>query len=239
MNPRKRINTTTRKPYKHGDKPAPCDLPHKKGMVFARYMKDVIKLDGFYQEKWQTPLTVEQNAKKNKAHAIRHKPTKDNPGKMEKNPLTGELWKRGEICPKRGFFFNYEKNYVKNDGYFRTIFCKDFSDYHRRRIQNILTNKPGYCAKMGVDFNLDIDYLIHIFPDNFICPALGIKMEWQHIPNAPTSPSIDRIIPEKGYVKGNVVWISNRANIIKHNATISELKNITNWLDNSIRFGNS
>ena len=45
MNPRKRINTTTRKPYKHGDKPAPCDLPHKKGMVFARYMKDVIKLD--------------------------------------------------------------------------------------------------------------------------------------------------------------------------------------------------
>ena len=38
-----------------------------------------------------------------------------------------------------------------------------------------------------------------------------------------TAASIDRIAPDKGYVRGNIVIVSGRANRIKTNATIDEL----------------
>ena len=65
------------------------------------------------------------------------------------------------------------------------------------------------------------------------CPALGIKL----VVNAggkgfkDNSPSIDRVDPSKGYVAGNVAVISFRANRIKHNATVEELKSVANWLE--------
>jgi len=37
------------------------------------------------------------------------------------------------------------------------------------------------------------------------------------------SPTIDRIIPELGYVPNNVIWVSHLANAIKHTATVDEL----------------
>ena len=39
-----------------------------------------------------------------------------------------------------------------------------------------------------------------------------------------SSPSLDRIIPSLGYVKGNIRVISFRANTLKNNATLSELE---------------
>jgi len=54
-------------------------------------------------------------------------------------------------------------------------------------------------------------------------------MSWGNKPYLPTSPSLDRIKPNKGYVKGNVAWISNRANIIKHDTTFKEFKMFYEW----------
>jgi hypothetical protein len=45
------------------------------------------------------------------------------------------------------------------------------------------------------------------------------------------SPSLDRIIPELGYVAGNVAWLCYRCNSIKRDATADELRAIANWLD--------
>ena len=44
-----------------------------------------------------------------------------------------------------------------------------------------------------------------------------------------SSPSMDRIDPKKGYVEGNVVWISNKANTIKSDSTVKELEKILSW----------
>jgi hypothetical protein len=38
------------------------------------------------------------------------------------------------------------------------------------------------------------------------------------------SPSLDRIKPELGYVKGNIRWVSNRANSLRSNATSREIE---------------
>jgi hypothetical protein len=66
------------------------------------------------------------------------------------------------------------------------------------------------------------------------CPVLGIRIK-QSLRKGPSdsSPSIDRIFPERGYVKGNIRMISQRANRIKNDATTEELEKI---LDDSRHF---
>jgi hypothetical protein len=44
--------------------------------------------------------------------------------------------------------------------------------------------------------------------------------------------SLDKIIPELGYVKGNVQWLSQKANTMKSNATRTELENFAQWILN-------
>lgn len=58
------------------------------------------------------------------------------------------------------------------------------------------------------------------------CPVLGIELLYyaRRAVHGPDSPSLDRIIPERGYVAGNLRVISNRANTLKNNATIRELR---------------
>ena len=82
-----------------------------------------------------------------------------------------------------------------------------------------------------VPFNLDEDYLHSIYTET--CPVFKTKMSMKVRKGGKQndSISIDRLIPELGYVKGNVVMISMRANWIKSNATLEELKMLVKWLE--------
>jgi hypothetical protein len=65
------------------------------------------------------------------------------------------------------------------------------------------------------------------------CPLLGIKLKRSRKRLHPNSYSLDRINNDKGYIPGNVLVISQRANILKNNATLEELqllvKNLTDY----------
>lgn len=63
-----------------------------------------------------------------------------------------------------------------------------------------------------------------------MCPVLGMKLKKCGYRGSDNSPTVDRIIPGKGYVPGNIVVISHRANRIKNNATLAELRAIVRWL---------
>lgn len=67
------------------------------------------------------------------------------------------------------------------------------------------------------------------------CPVLGIKMEFSPGPGGKgfnnSSPSLDRIIPERGYVPGNVRVISYRANSLKKDATAAELRAVVDYIE--------
>lgn len=75
----------------------------------------------------------------------------------------------------------------------------------------------------GLPFSLKPDDIS--MPDR--CPVLHIPLNTGHRDNA---ASLDRIKPARGYVPGNVVVISQRANRIKNDATASELYDIAEWL---------
>lgn len=70
--------------------------------------------------------------------------------------------------------------------------------------------------KTGVAFDLTSPLAI---PSH--CPALGIPLKAGGTRSA-NSPSLDRIDPLKGYVRGNVRIICDRANRLKGNRTLAE-----------------
>lgn len=89
----------------------------------------------------------------------------------------------------------------------------------------------------GLAFDIDRDYIRSIFTSH--CPIFGTPLEWSTDRNngyraLPNSPSLDRIDPLKGYVKGNVWIISYRANTIKNDASHEELKLVTEAVGRAI-----
>lgn len=57
------------------------------------------------------------------------------------------------------------------------------------------------------------------------CPVLGIAIELRRS-RAACSPSLDRIIPRDGYVPGNVRVISDRANRLKGDRNLAQLRHL-------------
>jgi hypothetical protein len=104
----------------------------------------------------------------------------------------------------------------------------------RAHVSKLMDLAKRRAVRANVPFTLTLDYMINFAPD--YCPVFGTQLLWgpgsKKNPGKPesNSPSIDRIIPEKGYVEGNVAIISTRANSIKQNATCKELYKVADWL---------
>lgn len=94
----------------------------------------------------------------------------------------------------------------------------------KERRRNNLANELFKSAKerakkKGLEFNLEESDIV--VPE--YCPVLGIKLERGDGKVQKNSPTLDRIDSNKGYVKGNVIVVSQRANTIKTNATVDEI----------------
>jgi len=76
----------------------------------------------------------------------------------------------------------------------------------------------------NIDFDLDPQYLKEIYPRDGKCPALGFVFKrGDHTGSLQESPTLDKLIPSKGYVKGNVHWVSRVANTIMSDGTPDEV----------------
>ena len=56
------------------------------------------------------------------------------------------------------------------------------------------------------------------------CPILKMEMFVNDKVSGDNSPTLDRINNNKGYIKGNVQWISRKANQMKSNANFEEIE---------------
>lgn len=87
-------------------------------------------------------------------------------------------------------------------------------------IRNLLHNAKARAKKLGQPCDLTLKDIV--IPER--CPLLGIPIKVGAGPLTGASPSLDRIRPSLGYVKGNVIVISFRANTIKSDSTPEELR---------------
>lgn len=96
----------------------------------------------------------------------------------------------------------------------------------------ILHSAKRRAKKANLSFNLDISDIV--IPE--CCPVFPeIKLKCNEGCVDFNSPTLDRIIPELGYIKGNVIIISHKANSIKNSATFEELRRVADWLELKVK----
>lgn len=76
----------------------------------------------------------------------------------------------------------------------------------------------------------DIDPCDIIVPDT--CPICEVKMQPSNQRGGSvTSPTLDKVIPNKGYVKGNIAVICKGCNSLKGKGSASEHRRIADYID--------
>lgn len=95
----------------------------------------------------------------------------------------------------------------------------------------VLHNIKTRAKKNGVPFDLVAEDLLA--PE--FCPVLGMRLERSSNPNGGVTdcaPTVDRLIPELGYVRDNIIIVSHKANRIKNDSTIEELEAVARFYRN-------
>jgi hypothetical protein len=84
-----------------------------------------------------------------------------------------------------------------------------------------------------VTFDLTLQDLIDIATDE--CPIFHTKFVWgsSGLGKGKTrndTPQLDKIFPEFGYIKGNIAFLSAKANKMKDNGTMQDHYDIADWI---------
>jgi hypothetical protein len=98
--------------------------------------------------------------------------------------------------------------------------------YQAEITYGILANARSRARRLKLPFDLTEEDII--VPDT--CPVLGIPIFRTPGKRSANSPSLDRLNPSAGYVRGNVAVISDKANRIKTDATAQELQMVATWV---------
>lgn len=121
---------------------------------------------------------------------------------------------------------NYHKNIEEERAKARRKYSRG-TQRKRTPESKMLYDARTRAKKTGVPCTIGINDII--IP--FVCPILGISIKkssngtWSD-----NSPSLDRIIPQLGYIPGNIAVISHRANVIKSYGTAEEHQKISEWI---------
>lgn len=116
-------------------------------------------------------------------------------------------------------------------GYSRWIQCSELLNPNKcfsckkcahKREEYLYPNQYGKLKRSAltrdIEFNVSLEYLWNLWKSQHnICAITGDTLD--SIKDA----SLDRIDSLKGYVEGNVQWVTSRANISKHTMTMEEL----------------
>ena len=92
----------------------------------------------------------------------------------------------------------------------------------KEKFRNKKGNKYGW--EWTIEFG-DLEFPSH-------CPVLGLELDYftEGKGRLENSVSFDRVDPTKGYVKGNVIVMSWRANRIKNDGTFQEHQLIADFM---------
>ena len=110
--------------------------------------------------------------------------------------------------------------------------------YRKNPIPQLIYAFKKRAKRHKVPFDLTITDIKNLLKNSGkVCPVLGVKMKITelHSNNSDLSPSFDRIYPKKGYTKDNIIVISNKANRIKTDATVNEIRKVADFYEKLLK----
>jgi len=134
--------------------------------------------------------------------------------------------KRCASCNRFKQIEYYRDRYYDNIDVIRKRNSENAKIFRERNPEIRLWRAARDRAKINsLDFDIEVSDII--IPE--ICPVLKVSLDIK----TKYAPSLDRIIPEKGYTKGNIQVISRKANLMKQDATQEELERFADWVNRS------
>ncbi len=102
---------------------------------------------------------------------------------------------------------------------------------HATTEYRLLCSSRARAKKAGLPNDLDLDDIQ--IPKH--CPLLGVELKPSRRAISPCSPTLDRKRPDLGYVKGNVWVISQKANQMKSDLTVEQMRHFADVIEASTK----
>lgn len=160
----------------------------------------------------------------------------DHPGYTK---MKSAEWRKNNLERKRelernAYHANPEPYRLRQKQYqLRTLdkFAERSAKWDKANHAGVLLRAARQRAKQkGLPFDIEVSDIV--IPE--FCPILGVPLARGDGRKMGNSATLDRIVNDLGYVKGNVWVISNKANIMKSNANLEELKRFGEWINHHL-----
>jgi len=240
----KRINPDTNKEFLRGDKRPSTDK--QDGKLFLCYQSKIIKSTGLNYETWygEKRFNEFKEAEKNRAKKIvksneykervtRYNHETDISHLKKRLNENGKVFTFGEykngkyfikyMASKEVYFTRRNKN-LRDLVYFDEIWTNDIEEVWSYKFKQLVRLKKQKFEGTDIDEN----YLWSILPKDRCCPITKKPFNLKGLQD--DSAELDRRDPSKGYIKGNVVFISRRMNRLKSDATADELLTLYHYI---------
>src|SRR5690242_5681781 len=100
---------------------------------------------------------------------------------------------------------------------------KSLKNYMSRKCRSLKTKS----LKQSIPFDLTSSFLEELYEDQLgLCHYTGMPMRLDSSEMEPDSLSVDKVDPQKGYVRDNVVLCTSFANTLKGTKTVNEFKSL-------------
>ena len=193
--------------------------------VFDNFHRDRTKADGCatvcktcvsHKKKQYYVEHKEASNEKDRAYYVAHAEQRIAEAKQYRIENSEQILKQ-----KREYYIQNSKEILERERQFRL----------NKREEYLLRKARERAKRLGLDFDLTKEDIV--IPD--VCPVLGIPFVSGSAGFYDNTPTVDRLIPELGYVKGNINVISWRANHIKTDSTVEELRAVANWFEERMK----
>ena len=119
------------------------------------------------------------------------------------------------------------KSYNKNK---QTRIASQKDKHHSSPWKTMYQTAKRKAMEQGLNFDITPEYLESLYPKDNKCPVFGFNLTIsKRGESRDQSPSLDKIIPSKGYVEGNVTIVSLKANRMKNNGSLDDLQKVIDY----------
>jgi hypothetical protein len=113
--------------------------------------------------------------------------------------------------------------------------AKNPEKYRNQRVldprKSMLTGAKRRAKLKRIEFSITINDIV--MPD--VCPILGMPLIVNERHAKENSPTLDRVDVSNGYVPGNICVISARANRLKNDASLEEMRAVISYSEKMMK----